>query len=81
MIRLLLKLLFGNMQSGQIEHRRIFHKFDMAKNRTIIIVAGPLDAHRLEGAKEVLKGESHARRFAKRKVKGGPEMILLERMK
>jgi hypothetical protein len=63
MIGLLMKLLFGDMLTGQVEHRRIFHRYDMAKNRTIIVVAGPLDARRLEGAKEVLGGKAHARKY------------------
>jgi hypothetical protein len=65
MIGLLMKLLFGDMLTGQVEHRRIFHRYDMAKNRTIIVVAGPLAPGVLSGALEVLKGNSHARRFPK----------------
>lgn len=68
MIGILLKLLFGSMEPGQIEHRRMFNKYDPAKNRTVIVVAGPLDAHTLEGAKEVLRGAAHARRYARKKT-------------
>jgi hypothetical protein len=69
MIGLLMRLLFGDMQLGQIVKKRLFHKSDMAKNRTIIVVAGPLDAHKLKGAIEVLNGKAHARAFPNKKRK------------
>lgn len=68
MIGFILKLLFGDMEPGQIVKRRIFHKFDMAKNRVVIVVAGPLDAHTLAGAIDVLRGDAHARRYARKKT-------------
>lgn len=68
MIGFILRLLFGDMTPGQIIKRRIFDKSNMAKNRTIIVVAGPLDAHTLAGALEVLRGDAHARRYARKKT-------------
>ena len=64
----LLKLLFGSMQPGQVRHKRFFHRYDMAKNRVVIAVAGPLDAHCLADAIKVLKGEAHARSYPQRKT-------------
>lgn len=66
MIGFLLKLIWGNWQG--IRHHRIFHKSNIAKNRVLIVVAGPLDAHALAGAIDVLKGEAHARRYARKKT-------------
>lgn len=68
MITLFLKLIFGSMKPGQVEHRRIFNKYDPRKNRTILLIAGPLDAHTLEGAKEVLRGAAHARAYPKKRT-------------
>ena len=67
MIGFMLKLIFGDMEPGQIVCRRFFNRTDMAKNRTVIVISGPLDPHVLAGAQAVLKGESHARIFPKRK--------------
>ena len=72
MIGFLLKTIFGSMEPGQIVCRRFFNRTDMAKNRTIIVISGPLDPHVLAGAKAVLKGESHARTFPKRKQQKEP---------
>ena len=76
MIAFLLESIFGSMEPGQITCRRFFNRSDMAMNRTVIVVAGPLDAHRLDGALEILKGTAHARTFPriKRKEKEGEPM-------
>jgi hypothetical protein len=68
MITLILKLIFGSMQPGEVTHRRIFNRFDPARNVTILVAAGPLDAHTLEGAKEVLRGTAHARAYPKKRT-------------
>lgn len=67
MITLFLKLIFGTMKPGQVEHRRVFNKYDPRKNMTILLIAGPLDAHTLEGAMEVLRGKAHARHYSRGK--------------
>ncbi len=67
----LLRKLFGNCDPGVVKHERFFHQCDMAKNMTVIICYGPLDAHRLEGAKEVLAGKAHARIFPRKKTPNG----------
>lgn len=67
MIGFLLKSIFGSMEPGQITCRRFFNRSDMAKNRTVIVISGPLDPHVLAGAQAVLKGESHARTFPRKK--------------
>ena len=66
--RFLMRLFFRHMKAGQIEHKRIFHKSNVAKNRVVIVVAGPLDAHTLAGAIDVLRGDAHARRYARKKT-------------
>jgi hypothetical protein len=68
MITLILKLIFGSMQPGEVTHRRIFNRFDPARNVTILVAAGPLDAHRLAGAMEVLRGKAHARHYAQKRT-------------
>ena len=77
MIRFLLKLLLGRI-SG-IQAYRITHKHDRKKDMMIIVCEGHVDSDRAQGAVDILSGKAHARRFAKKKVKGGPEMIPLER--
>lgn len=67
MISFILKLLFGNTDpdftSGREPViRRFPSKTDPARDRTVIVVAGPLDARRLAGALKILKGTHHARR-------------------
>jgi len=68
MITLILKLIFGSMQPGEVAHRRIFNRFDPARNMTVLVCYGSLDAHTLEGAKEVLRGKAHARHYAQKKA-------------
>ena len=67
MIGFLLKIIFGSMEPGQITCRRFFNRANAAKNRTVIIISGPLDPHVLAGAQAVLKGDSHARAFPRKK--------------
>lgn len=76
MIGFLLKIIFGSMEPEKPVYQRFFDNFSPAKHRTVIVVAGPLDAHRLDGALEILKGTAHARTFPriKRKEKEGEPM-------
>lgn len=62
MIGFLLKSIFGSMEPDKPVYQRFFDNFSPAKHRTVIVVAGPLDAHRLDGALKILKGTHHARR-------------------
>jgi len=68
MIGFILNRIFRNMIPGEPRHKRIFHPTNMAKNVTVIVYPGPLDAHRLAGAMEVLSGKAHARHYASKKA-------------
>jgi hypothetical protein len=68
MIHFLLSTIFGNMQPGQIVCKRFFHPHNMAKNKTVIIISGPLDPHVLASAQAVLEGKAHSRTFPKKKA-------------
>lgn len=68
MILHLLRLLFGSHIAGIVTHHRYFHRYDAARNMTVLVCYGPLDSHALEGAKEVLRGKAHARHYATKKA-------------
>ena len=75
MIGFIMKSIFGSMEPDKPVYQRFFDNFSPARNRTVIVVAGPLDAHRLDGALEILKGTAHARTFPRKKRQakdGGP---------
>lgn len=67
MLSFILNHLFRNMIPGEPRYKRIFHPTNMAKNVTVIVYPGPLDAHRLAGAMEVLSGKAHARHYAQKR--------------
>ena len=67
MIGFLLKSIFGSMEPDKPVYQRFFDNFSPARNRTVIVVAGPLDARRLDGALAILKGTAHARTFPRKK--------------
>ena len=62
MIGFLLKSIFGSMEPDKPVYQRFFDNFSPARNRTVIVVAGPLDARRLDGVLKILKGTHHTRR-------------------
>jgi hypothetical protein len=68
MILHFLRLLFGSHVAGIVTHHRYFHRYDAARNMTVLVCYGPLDATRLAGAMEVLRGKAHARHYAQKKA-------------
>lgn len=68
MLSFILDRIFRNMIPGEPRHKRIFHPTNMAKNVTVIVYPGPLDAHRLAGAMEVLKGDKYAQSYRQKKA-------------
>lgn len=67
MITFLLKLIFNPMEPGMVTIRRFFHRYNAAKNKTVIVISGPLSPHVLAGVQAVLEGRAHARHYPAKK--------------
>lgn len=67
MIGFLLKSIFGSMEPGQIIKRRMVHRTDPKKDRTVLVISGRVDPLVLAGAMRVLEGNAHARSYSRKK--------------
>ncbi len=76
MLSFIFNRIFRNMVAGEPRYKRIFDPTNPMRNLTVIVCPGPLDAHRLAGAIDVLTGKAHARTYPRKK--GDRQMMIVE---